>query len=78
MKYTKDDVKNMSERKQELINNYLKKFIDSRWREGDKLTYDECFNVLIVQGYIDQVNNLSDGDRTVFSNNYDVGCGGTN
>lgn len=77
MKYTKDNIKEMSTGKQTLINNYIKKFMDSRWREGDELTYDECFNILVIQYYIEQVDNLPETDRTV-ANNLTVGCGGTN
>lgn len=77
MKYTKYNITEMSEKKFKLIDNYIKKFLASRWREGDELTYDECFDIIIVQEYIKQVDKLTDNESSTI-NKYSVGCGGTN
>lgn len=73
--YSIDEIKKLTNDKQELINNYIKKFIDSRWRdENENYTFEDCLKFLIVQHYIDMVIKLPSIKQS--ETNINIGCGG--
>lgn len=73
--YTIEDIKKMNQSRQDMISNYIKKFLDSRWREEDECTLEDALKFAMVQSYIECVDHLPITKETEIILN--VGCGGT-